>query len=90
MRIGERIKQRRLELGYTADALAKLLNKNRATIYRYENNLKDVCLNHLSGYFLDKPTLWDISNSSEEAASVPISFEAINFTYSNIHNYLTK
>ena len=37
MRIGERIKQRRLELGYTADALAKLLNKNRDTIYRYEN-----------------------------------------------------
>ena len=37
MRIGERIKQRRLELGYTADALAKLLNKNRATIYRYKN-----------------------------------------------------
>ena len=37
MRIGERIKQRRLELGYTADALAELLNKNRATIYRYEN-----------------------------------------------------
>ena len=37
MRIGERIKKRRLELGYTADALAKLLNKNRATIYRYEN-----------------------------------------------------
>ena len=37
MRIGERIKQRRLELGYTAEAIAKLLNKNRATIYRYEN-----------------------------------------------------
>ena len=37
MRIGERIKQRRLEIGYTADTLAKMLNKNRATIYRYEN-----------------------------------------------------
>ena len=37
MRIGERIKQRRLELGYTANMLAKMLNKNRATIYRYEN-----------------------------------------------------
>ena len=37
MRIGERIKQRRLELGYSADTLAKMLNKNRATIYRYEN-----------------------------------------------------
>lgn len=37
MRTGERIKQRRIELGYTVDQLAKLLNKNRATIYRYEN-----------------------------------------------------
>ena len=27
MRIGERIKQRRLELGYTAEAIAKLLKK---------------------------------------------------------------
>ena len=35
MRIGERIKQRRLELGYTADALAKLLNKNRAYQRRF-------------------------------------------------------
>lgn len=37
MRTGERIKQRRIELGYTVDQLAKILNKNRATIYRYEN-----------------------------------------------------
>lgn len=50
MRIGERIKQRRLELGYTADALAKMLNKNRATIYRYEMVILRTCqltfLNH--------------------------------------------
>lgn len=37
MKIGERIKERRQELGYTVDQLADLLHKNRATIYRYEN-----------------------------------------------------
>ena len=36
MEIGERIKQRRLELNLTVDELAKRLGKNRATIYRYE------------------------------------------------------
>lgn len=38
MKIGERIKQRRLELNLSVDELAKKLRKNRATIYRYESN----------------------------------------------------
>ena len=38
MTIGERIKNRRLQLGLTADAVAKVMNKNRATVYRYESN----------------------------------------------------
>ena len=38
MTIGDRIKQRRLELGLSADELGKRINKNRATIYRYESN----------------------------------------------------
>lgn len=37
MSIGKRIKQRRKELGMTADDLAEKLGKNRATIFRYEN-----------------------------------------------------
>ena len=37
MRIGERIKQRRKELGLSADKLGEMLGKNRATIFRYEN-----------------------------------------------------
>jgi len=37
MRIGERIKQRREELGLSVDDLAKRLGKHRATVYRYEN-----------------------------------------------------
>lgn len=37
MNIGNRIKQRRLELALTVDDLADLIGKSRATIYRYEN-----------------------------------------------------
>lgn len=38
MKIGERIKERRKELNLSVDDVAKKLNKNRATIYRYESN----------------------------------------------------
>lgn len=38
MNIGERIRQRRIELGLSVDEIANRLDKNRATIYRYENN----------------------------------------------------
>jgi len=36
--IGERIKNRRISLGLTVEQLAARLNKNRATIYRYESD----------------------------------------------------
>ncbi len=36
-KIGERIKKRRLQLGLSADDVAIAIGKNRATIYRYEN-----------------------------------------------------
>lgn len=38
MSIGERIKQRRQELGLSVDEIARQLGKNRATIYRYEGD----------------------------------------------------
>lgn len=38
MTIGQRIKNRRLELGLSVDDVAAKLNKNRATVYRYESN----------------------------------------------------
>lgn len=37
MDIGNRIKQRRLSLGITAEDLAYEIGKSRTTIYRYEN-----------------------------------------------------
>ena len=39
--IGQNIKNRRLELGLTADQLANRLQKSRATIYRYESTDAD-------------------------------------------------
>lgn len=36
MNVGQRIKMRREQLGITVDELASLINKNRATVYRYE------------------------------------------------------
>ena len=38
MTTGEKIKKRRQELHMTVDMLAEAIHKNRATIYRYENN----------------------------------------------------
>lgn len=38
MNIGERIRERRKELGLSVDDVASKLDKNRATIYRYESN----------------------------------------------------
>ena len=35
---GERIKERRTALGLSADDVAEKLNKNRATVYRYESS----------------------------------------------------
>ena len=37
MKVGERIKKRRKELGMTVDELAERVGKSRATVYRYEN-----------------------------------------------------
>lgn len=37
MNIGNRIKQRRTELKMSADSLAKLIGKDRSTVYRYES-----------------------------------------------------
>jgi repressor LexA len=38
MTMGEKIKNRRIELGLTVDQVAEKLHINRATVYRYENN----------------------------------------------------
>lgn len=41
MDIGNRIKQRRMELKMSADTLAKKIGKDRSTVYRYESGSID-------------------------------------------------
>lgn len=38
MTIGERIKNRRKQLGLSADDVARKIGKSRCTVFRYENN----------------------------------------------------
>ena len=41
--IGEKIKQRRMEIGISAEELADRIGKSRATVYRYENgDIEDI------------------------------------------------
>ena len=46
LNIGEKIKQRRHELKMSADTLAELIGKDRATLYRYEKSeIKKIPIN---------------------------------------------
>ena len=38
MTVGQRIRKRRLELEISVESLSKIIEKNRATVYRYEND----------------------------------------------------
>ena len=83
MTIADRIRNRRIELGLSVDDLAKLLNKNRATVYRYESNyiktyapevismLADA-LQTTPAYFYG----YDDSNTSTSSTSSPQTTEA--------------
>lgn len=43
MTIGDRIKERRLEIGLSVDQVAEKIGKNRATVYRYESKEIEKC-----------------------------------------------
>lgn len=73
--IGNRIKQRRIKLGLSVDELAKRLNKNRATVYRYENdeieNMPVGIINSLSKILDTTPTFimgWEDDDSANNPA----------------------
>lgn len=73
MTIGERIKNRRKELNMSADTLADILGKNRATIYRYESdeieNLPTSILEPLANALQTTPAYlmgWDVDDEGIE------------------------
>ncbi len=81
MTIGQRIRQRRIELGLSADDVAEKLGKNRATVYRYESDaiknlpisilvpLADV-LNTTPGDLMGQDRDDEISEASSRAAAL--------------------
>ena len=79
MNIGDRIKQRRAELGLSVDDLAAKIGKSRATIYRYENgdieNMPTPILEPLAKALNTTPA--DLMGWKETAPTLP--------AYPNIH-----
>lgn len=80
MTIADRIRNRRIELGLSVDDLAKLLNKNRATVYRYESNYiktyqPDV-MESLAEALQTTPAYFYGYEEDDEQASVPVTLEA--------------
>lgn len=79
LKIGERIKQRRLSLNLSVDDLAVKINKNRATIYRYENgdieNLPINILEPLANALHTTPSYllgWTNENTDDNLISVKL------------------
>lgn len=82
MKTGDRIRQRRKELGLTAEQVAEKLGKNRATIYRYESNeienLPSAVLEPLAEVLSTTPANlmgWDVeehSNNSKRSIGIKI------------------
>lgn len=59
-RIGEKIQQRRKELGYSAEKLAEHINLSQQQISRYERGASKINISHLVdiAVFLETPIAW--------------------------------
>lgn len=78
MSIGERIKKRRQKLNLSVEDVAKVLNKNRATVYRYESdeieNMPTSVLEPLSKILNTTPAYlmgWEDENSDPILENIP-------------------
>lgn len=79
MRVGEWIKQRRKELGLSADDVAAALGVDRSTIYRYESgDIKKISVEsiHALAEILRTPVLdivgWETDAASYMARNIPM------------------
>lgn len=76
MHMGSRIKARRTELKLSADALARLIGKDRSTVYRYESGGIDKISAEMLGPLADalKTTPAYLIGLDKSAESVVASF----------------
>ena len=91
--IGERIYKRRTELNLSVDDVAKKLNKNRATIYRYENNeienMPASILNSLAGILKTTPAYLMGWENWEDSINQIVSIHDYKITKSPIIGTIT-
>lgn len=75
MTVGERIRNRRIELGMSVDDIAEKLGKNRATVYRYENGYIEEMPAKTLAKIADilHTTPADLLGTGEEESSNPFS-----------------
>lgn len=95
MTIGERIKNRRLELNLSVDEVAAKLGKNRATVYRYEkDDIKELPITVLEPLAkVLETTPADLMGWGEEDATADALLKEYNkislkFDYSKEHKIL--
>lgn len=86
MTIGERIKQRRKELGISVDQMADVIGKNRATIYRYEcddiENMPVTVLEPLASVLCTTPAYlmgWDLINTEQTMNDILIKENSTSY-----------
>lgn len=89
--VGERIKNRRLELGLPVEDVAKKLGKNRATVYRYESsfieNLPIQTLEPLAKILMTSPAyLMGWTDNPNEG----VKAEERTIQYKNLHHIETR
>ena len=81
--IGERIKQARLALGYSAEQVAAFLGVSPATVYRYENGdiskLPSKFIRPLADYLCVSPSWlmgWTDDHPDDPLSNTPVTSEA--------------
>lgn len=86
MHIGNRIKARRTELKMSADSLAKLIGKDRSTVYRYESGdidkVSSVILITLANALQTTPSyLMGLDTKEEETIATFVSSEGVQIRH---------
>ncbi len=87
MTTGERIKQRRLEIGLTADALAEMIGVSRSTMFRYEKgDIEKIPYLRLMEIAKALRTTWGDLMGLDENAALPVTGESGKEAASIIEN----
>lgn len=85
MNVGKRIKQRRKQLGLSAEQLAEMIGKSPATVYRYESgdieNVNSALLLPIADALMTTPSAlmgWEDTDAASAAHTLPTALKPIS------------